>query len=88
MKGAVSLVELLHEVSGRPRAQLRDALAKAVRSAGNRARCPLHKFELTKTPLGTVWKCISCGWLPTQLERLAYEQGLAHGQTSAGGGAK
>lgn len=88
MKGAISLVELLHEVSGRPRAQLRAALAKTLGADSARARCPLHHLTLTKSPLGSVWKCTSCGWVPTELQLVAYEQGLAHGRANQSGGGR
>lgn len=87
MKGALSLVELLHQATGGKRSELRPIVA-AMGNPATISKCALHKFKEVKTPLGSLWKCVNCGRMLTRAQLDAYEQGLAHGRANASGGGR
>jgi ribosomal protein L37AE/L43A len=57
MSRPVTLVDILHEATGEPRAKL----VNIVRQAIAIRKCPQHKLERQSTETGTCWKCKHCG---------------------------
>jgi ribosomal protein L37AE/L43A len=81
--GGITLVDVMHEVTGKPRRELKRIIFKAVRE-----RCPLHTFEQVRFDGELVWQCSACKWKPTRGQLEAYEQGLTHGRKYASGGGR
>lgn len=57
MSRPVTLVDILHEATGEPRAKL----VNIVRQAIAIRKCPQHKLERETTETGACWKCKHCG---------------------------
>lgn len=82
------MVELMHEVTGEPRADMRALLARAEEKAKRVARCDLHELRRVQTKTGPGWQCHKCEWTPTAEQLRSYEQGLAHGRKHSTGGGR